>query len=58
MKGNIGAIVVILVGVLVLAINLGVVEIDFAQIVRTWWPVLLIALGIGMFLAPGSGDRR
>lgn len=60
MRGNLGAIVLILVGVSALAINLGIIEIDIAQLLRTWWPVLLVALGIGVFLAPGSdeGGRR
>lgn len=60
MRGNLGAIVLILVGLSALAINLGIIEIDIAQLLRTWWPVLLVALGIGVFLAPGSdeGGRR
>ena len=60
MRGNLGALVLILVGVSALAINLGIIEIDIAQLLRTWWPVLLVALGIGVFLAPGSdeGGRR
>ena len=57
MRGNLGAIALILVGVLALAINLGAMEIDIARLLRTWWPVLLIVLGVGMFLAPGTDNR-
>ncbi|QKS30823.1 MAG: hypothetical protein FAZ92_02412 [Accumulibacter sp.] len=57
MRGNLGAIALILIGVLALAINLGLLQVDFARLLSTWWPLLLILLGIGMFLAPGTGDR-
>lgn len=52
MRGNFGAVVLIVIGVLALAINLKLIEVDLAQLLRTWWPVLLIVLGIGMFSLP------
>ena len=58
MRGNVGAVVLIVLGLLGLAINLGALDIDFVRLLRTWWPALLIVLGIGMFLAPGTDDRR
>ncbi|HNC51536.1 MAG TPA: DUF5668 domain-containing protein [Accumulibacter sp.] len=58
MRGNLGALVLIVVGCLALAANLGLVEVDIARLLRTWWPILLIILGVGMFLAPGTDDRR
>ena len=58
MRGNIAAIALVLVGVLALAINLDRVELDVARLLGTWWPVLLIALGVGVFLAPGTDERR
>ena len=58
MRGNLGAIALILIGALALAINLGLFEVDLARLLRTWWPVLLIILGVGMFLAPGTDERR
>ncbi|HCZ16136.1 MAG TPA: DUF5668 domain-containing protein [Accumulibacter sp.] len=57
MRGKSGAIALILAGVLALAINLEVIEVDLARLFRTWWPLLLIALGIGVFLAPGTDQR-
>lgn len=58
MRGNLAAIALILIGVLALAINLKIVDVDMAQLLGTWWPVLLIVLGIGVFLAPGTDQRR
>jgi hypothetical protein len=58
MRGNLGAIALILIGILALAINLGLLEVDFAQLLRTWWPVLLIIVGVGMFLAPDTDAPR
>ncbi len=52
MKGNIGAVVLVLAGIVALAVNLDVLDINFVQLLRTWWPLLLIALGVGMFFTP------
>lgn len=60
MKGNFAAIVLIVVGVLALAVNLDLIAIDILQLVRTWWPLVLILIGVGLFLtpAPGGGKKR
>ncbi|WP_291988945.1 DUF5668 domain-containing protein [Candidatus Accumulibacter sp. ACC007] len=58
MRGNLGAIALIVVGGLALASNLGLFDADLGQLLRTWWPVLLILLGVGMFLAPGTDEPR
>ncbi|WP_291994364.1 DUF5668 domain-containing protein [Candidatus Accumulibacter sp. ACC003] len=58
MRGNFGASALIVVGVLALAINLGIIDVDLAQLLRTWWPLLLIVLGVGVFLAPGTEQRK
>ena len=58
MRGNFGASALIVVGVLALAINLGIIDVDLAQLLRTWWPLLLIVLGVGVFLAPGARPRK
>lgn len=54
MKGHFGAIVLVLVGAFFLLSNLGLLNVSIAELFRTWWPVILIALGVGMFFAPGS----
>lgn len=56
MKGNVAAIVLVLTGVFLLLTNLGLIDISLVELLKTWWPVLLIALGLGMFLTP-DGPR-
>lgn len=54
MKGHFGAIVLVLVGAFFLLSNLGLLNMNIAELFRTWWPVALIALGVGMLFVPGS----
>ena len=58
MKGNFVSIILIVVGALALVVNLDLVAIDFVQIARTWWPVLLIAIGVALFFTPEPGDGK
>lgn len=57
MRGNFGAIVLIVVGSLALAHNLGYLNINLAHLLRTWWPLILIALGLSFFFTPGGKGR-
>ncbi|GAB2540690.1 LiaI-LiaF-like domain-containing protein [Simplicispira piscis] len=52
MRGNIAAIVLILAGGFMLLTNLGVIDISLRELLRTWWPLILIAVGVGLFLTP------
>jgi len=56
MKGNIAAIVLIVLGVFFLLTNLGLISISLRDLLRVWWPVALIAVGLAMFFTPG--DRK
>ncbi|MBK7422795.1 MAG: hypothetical protein IPJ48_06675 [Propionivibrio sp.] len=58
MRGNYGAFVLILIGALALAHNLGYLDINLAQLMRTWWPLILIALGIGFFFTPDASSKN
>ncbi|MFA7292111.1 MAG: DUF5668 domain-containing protein [Rhodocyclaceae bacterium] len=58
MKGNFAAIVLIVTGALALAVNLGLFEIDLLGLLRTWWPLLLIVLGVGLFFTPEPGNSK
>ena len=58
MRGNIGAIVLILVGAFFLLSNPGLLNISLRELIATWWPLILILLGIGMFLSPGDRRRK
>lgn len=52
MKGNVAAIVLVLLGSFFLASNLGLIDISLMQIIKVWWPAILIALGLAMFINP------
>ena len=52
MRGNLAAIVLILAGSFMLLTNLGLIDISLRELLRTWWPIILIAVGIGLFLTP------
>ncbi|MBC7621381.1 MAG: hypothetical protein H7293_20765 [Candidatus Saccharibacteria bacterium] len=52
MRGNVAAIVLVLVGSFFLMSNLGLIDISLAQLVKTWWPVILIAIGVSLFFTP------
>ena len=50
------AITLILVGLFFLAKNLGLVNIslgDLDVLIRNWWPVVLVAIGISMLFKRG-----
>ncbi len=55
MRGNVAAIVLVLVGTFFLLSNLGLIDISLAQLVKTWWPIILIAVGVSLFFTP---DRQ
>ncbi|WP_422846256.1 LiaI-LiaF-like domain-containing protein [Acidovorax sp. M2(2025)] len=55
MRGNIAAIVLVLLGVFFLLTNLGLISISLRELLRVWWPVGLIALGVALFFTPGKG---
>ena len=52
MRGNIAAIVLILAGGFMLLTNLGVIVVSLRELLRTWWPLILIAVGVGLFFTP------
>jgi hypothetical protein len=54
MRGNIAAIVLIVVGTFFLLSNLGLINISIFELLRTWWPLILIAVGISLFVTPGN----
>ena len=58
MKGNFAAVVLLLIGALALAVNLDLLEIDLVQLLRKWWPLALITLGIALFFTPADGNRK
>lgn len=49
MKFSTPGVILIVIGVIFLLRNLGLADIDFIPLLRTWWPLILVAAGIGMF---------
>ena len=58
MRGNVAAIVLVLVGLFFLLNNLGLIDISLWDLVRVWWPLVLIGVGLTLFFAPDSGRRK
>ena len=52
MRGNVAAIVLVLVGSFFLLSNLGWIDISLTQLIKIWWPVGLIAVGVSLFFTP------
>lgn len=57
MKGNFLAIALVGIGALALAVNLDVLEVDLVALLRTWWPVGVMALGVALYLTPDDKPR-
>ncbi len=54
MRGNVAAIVLILLGSYFLLSNLGLINVSMREVIATWWPAVLIAVGVSMFVLPGG----
>jgi len=52
MKGNFAAIVLVSIGTFFLLHNLGLIGFSLAELLRTWWPVILILVGVALFAMP------
>jgi hypothetical protein len=57
MRGNVAAVVLVLVGTFFLLSNLGLIDISLAQLIKTWWPIILIAVGVSLFFAPDKPNK-
>jgi hypothetical protein len=57
MKGNVAAIVLVLVGTFFLLSNLGVIQLSLAELFSTWWPAILIVVGLMLFFTP-NGEKK
>ena len=57
MKGNIAAIVLVVLGVFFLLTNLGLISISLRELLRVWWTVALIAVGGPLFFTPGNKSK-
>lgn len=53
MKPSAPAIILIVIGILFLMRNLGF-DVHLGELFATWWPLAIVALGIGMLFKGGS----
>jgi hypothetical protein len=52
-----GAYILIAIGAIFLLVNLGVVPIrELTHLLSTWWPLILIVIGVSMLLRPHKGE--
>lgn len=58
MKGHFAAIALTVIGVLALVVNLDLIEIDLVTLLRKWWPLGLVALGIALYFTPDDRPAR
>ena len=58
MKGNFAALALTLTGILALAVNLDFIEIDIVNLLRKWWPVGLVALGLALYFTPNDAAGK
>ncbi len=55
MRSNlIAALILIIVGLFFLAKNLGWINGNIGAMLATWWPAILVAVGIGMLFGRGK----
>lgn len=52
MKGNFAAVVLVVVGSFMLLTNLGIIDVSVRELLYTWWPVVLIGVGVALFVTP------
>lgn len=58
MKGHVAAIVLVLVGTVLLLDNLGLIQVNLIALFSTWWPLILIGLGVLLFFTPNGKNER
>ena len=49
----VGALVLVVIGTLFLLNNLGYTDMSLGRLLMTWWPAVLIVVGLGMLFKRG-----
>lgn len=57
MNGNFAALALVVIGAVALGVNLDLFQLDLVAILKKWWPLALIALGLALYLTPGEAGR-
>ena len=53
MKSRFNGVLLIVIGGVALASNLGYLRVDLGRLFHTWWPLIPIVLGISFFVSSG-----
>jgi hypothetical protein len=58
MRGNFAAIALTVIGAVALGVNLELFELDVVALLRKWWPLALIAVGVALFFTPDDSGKK
>ena len=58
MRGNFAAITLTVIGAVALGVNLELFELDVVALLRKWWPLALIAVGVALFFTPDDSGKK
>jgi hypothetical protein len=58
MRGNFAAITLTVIGAVALGVNLDLFELDIVALLRKWWPLALIAVGVALFFTPDDSGKK
>mgnify|MGYP001067166641 CR=1 FL=1 len=58
MKGNFAAIALTLIGAVALGVNLELFELDLVSLLKKWWPLALIAIGVALYFTPDDKPAK
>ena len=58
MRGNFAAIALTVIGAVALGVNLDLFELDIVALLRKWWPLALIAVGVALFFTPDDSGKK
>lgn len=58
MKGNFASVALVLIGLVALGVNLEWFELDLVALLRKWWPLALIGVGVALYFTPDDRGRR
>ena len=58
MKGNFAAVALTVIGDIALAVNLDLIEFDLVTLLRKWWPMGLIVLGVALYFTPDGEQKK
>lgn len=54
MTRHFAALVLVVLGLFFLLGNLGILRLSLWELLATWWPLVLIGLGLSMFFSKGK----